>query len=393
MPRRKKITETEIIEGEETPKEAAPIEVAWPDVPPRDPAPPSQDEKDINRFVASFGVDGGKVRIYKYDSTGNTVFAGPCAVDMISEEYVQAKYGEGKYQVRLINAQGEYVASKTLFVGPPVDGIKPPAVAGQPAYIAHNGSDLQMDMLRAELAASREMTLELVRGLAGRANGGAEKSSFSEIAEAMSMLKNVITPSEKSPMNSFTDMLTIFQKGIEIGQTGGASVSEKPWLSIAREVVSALPSVASAFAASKAAPAPAPEMIPAQNLNPLGIPQDLYMKLLGGISFLKKRAAKNSDVEDWVDIIVRNMDADEYSTIIPLAAQASLDQIAAATDPEISMPPYRAWFEKLFGGIKNAIDEQNAVESRPGGDGTDLIDDGGINPAKPDGLPDSKPVD
>lgn len=387
MPRPKKIIETTKIteENMDTPESPAPVEVMGLETP-APLAPPTQDEKDINRFMNSFGVDGGKVRVYKYDASGNAVFQGPCTVDVISEEYIQAQYGEGRYQVKLINAEGVYVTSRTLSVGPPPGGSRPAATSSH-VVIETPQSSGQMDMLRSELAANREMMLELVRSISNRpAAGASEKSTFAEVAEAMAALKNVVAPPEKSPMSSFTDMLAILKQGIELGQSGGGALTEKPgWMSLAREAMSALPAVVGALR-----PAPVPvnggnHMAP--QANPLGIPPELYNKLLHGIAFLKNRAAKNSDVGLFIDLIVENVDVEEYSTLIPLAMQATLDQIAAATDPEIGMPPYRAWFENLFGGIKDAINEQNRINAGATGDGADAIDNGGSGPVEPDRLP------
>lgn len=118
---RRKLMEIEI------PRVAAPLPPEMPAeaktifVPvPTEPETPDevQDEKDVNKFFQAFGVEGGRVRVYRVDpNTGQLVFMATCTVDVISEEFLQVQFGGGKYEVRLFDSKAKYVTSKRMNIG------------------------------------------------------------------------------------------------------------------------------------------------------------------------------------------------------------------------------------------------------------------------------------
>jgi hypothetical protein len=374
MAKRKVTTEYEIPEIPDPPTP----EAAEPEVSPEQ----EREEKELNAFFNSFGVDNAKVRLYRIDPiNGGTIFVAPCSLDMISEEWIQAHFGAGKYEIRLLNAKGQYQASKRAFVEDPPKPKKD-------ALELDGGNNLQLELFRAELAASREMTLELIRQI-GRQNSSGSGSTLAEFAAVMAAMKENMRPAE--PVNGpgmVTQAMEILKTGIELGASGTAK-PEGGWMGILKDVVTALPAV---MAGIKPAPAPAPAYIPpatvaaapaqidggnghAPDLGPdLGLDENLFNQLRQGVGYLKNKCRLGKDPGLWVDLIVDNLDESYYVELARLAGLGIEDFAKALRDPDICQLPYRPWFEALLKGVKDALESKD-VENGESRDGSDVGND------------------
>ena len=335
----------------------------------------AQVEQDLNHFMTSMGADGSKIRIYRLDMSGNRVFVSACSVDTVSEEYIQELFGAGKYDVRLFDAAGHYMAQRRIYISGSgaQEGKNAPVL--QPTAVNGNGNgngNIQLDMLRSELAASREVMLELVRSLSGGNQGG---STLSEFAAAMAALKETVkAPEGPSPFAMVTDLIGVLKQGIELGKTGLAGDGKEGWFGVIKDVVASIPAVAAAF---KPGTASAPVAASIENnpgaSMPLQLPIELKNQLKMGIEYLKSRARLNKDPSLWVDMIIDNLDDSYYVELAKLSTMSLDDFAAAIADPEILNPVYKTWFEQLMKGVKNAL-EEHGIEDGAGSNNPDVTD-------------------
>lgn len=377
--RPRKTIRTEIIEGEGV---AAPITEQPQDQPIEQLPIPSPQEEELNKFFSSFGVTSGRIKVYRLDSSGNWPFLGSAEPSVVTEEWIQEQFGGGKYQIKLYDAKADYVASKIIYIGgQPITAPAP----GTPQPIQFRSlpdtGNLQIDLLRSELAANREIVLKMIEAFSHKNDNGSG-STFSEVAAAMATLEKVVRPQEKSPFADVGQMFDLVKKAMEMGAAGaGGNGGKESWLGLAREVVGAIPAAIGAF---KAEPMnnppnegePMKTQIPTGN-NPLGIPQALYIQLRGGIEYLKNRCQLGKDPGLWVDMILDNLDQPMYAQMLGLIRSKTLDEVAALTDPEIATSAYREWFTQLWKGITDAIQPATAPDGAVSDTGN-TAKDGGI---------------
>lgn len=82
--------------------------------------------------------------------------------------------------------------------------------------------------------------------------------------------------------------------------------------------------------------------------------------LRAGITYLKNKALRGADPGLYIDFINDSMDDPQWSPLIQMVSKP-YDDLAAALDPELLQMPYRPWFETLFNGIKNEIEERSKI--------------------------------
>ena len=390
---RRKLMEIEI------PRVAAPLPPEMPAeaktifVPvPTEPETPDevQDEKDVNKFFQAFGVEGGRVRVYRVDpNTGQLVFMATCTVDVISEEFLQVQFGGGKYEVRLFDSKAKYVTSKRMNIGAISGGpdntpkpsifVTPNAASPAHPFPDRDGYNVQVEMLRQELSSNREMMLELIRTIAAKSDDGGG-STLVEFATAMKELKEVTKPEISNPLSMVADIIGVLKQGIELGASGAVKPEgDGGWMGIIKDVLTAIPAVAKTMVATPPAASnpPAIDSPPVEvSPNSLGLSAELMTQLRGGLDFLKTRCRLNKDPALWSDMIIDNMDSDLYVQLAKLSA-LSIDNLASAVgDPEIALPPFRSWFEAVMKGVQNALAENDASAGTVGDDSIPASDGG-----------------
>jgi len=86
------------------------------------------------------------------------------------------------------------------------------------------------------------------------------------------------------------------------------------------------------------------------------------MQLLRGtIGYLKTKVSKDPAL--WADMIVDNLEESHWRMILELL-EVPYDEIADRIgDPDLKREPYRSWFQKLLGELKNASQDSGAVDT------------------------------
>jgi hypothetical protein len=284
---------------------------------------------------------------------------------LATEEYIQSEYGEGKYVVKLHDIDGSYIASKRLNIGPPParQVLQAQADLQRPAEILGN---TQLELLRAELAANRELLARLIDKV-GMNHG----SSVSELTEVL-RIAQTMNP-VKEPGAVLSQLVDVFKAGLNLGASGGAP--EKSWTDTVKNVLDSIPEVISMLK-----PPGVPGAEPGKNLVETApaqpAPADARLAMLrNGIAYLKSKARAGKDPGLWIDFVVDNLDEPQWADMATYL-EKPFDEIAQALDPEIMLPIYRPWFEQLFRGLSHAIRER-VDTGRPAGNGLDIAADGG----------------
>jgi hypothetical protein len=341
---------------------------------------PEQQElnDDIQGFISGVGMPSAKVKVYKMDPAKTVpIFMGTSVPSLMTEEYIQESWGEGRYNLRLLDESGNYIKSKVVYVGP---GPKKPEPS--PAFQAlsnpdrDRASDLQFELLRSELAAGREMMLKMIEAISGR---GDNRSNLAELAGVIEVVKGLTAKDAPDPAATLSGFVEVFKQGIELGQSGGTP--EKGWSGMLKDVVTSLPGVFAMLKTQTATPGngatPPTPKVPA-SLEIAANPALVMAQR--GISVLKAFARAGNDPATWVEVLVQNLNDPQWQPLIPLLG-LSYDEVGKL-DPELLNPVYRSWFERLFNGIREAVSEIGD-SGGAGGHGSDADKDGGSGPVLP----------
>lgn len=315
-------------------------------------------EDDIGTFVRNVGGDAASVKVYRIEGSRMRVVASDVPPAMCTEGWLQLEHGEGTYQVRLVDSQGNYIKSKQIYVGPP--GISQQLeIARKRAELkkisngevmpsSNGNNELQLQLLREELNSQRQIMVELIRALAVK-NESAQPSatSVSELAQVLQLGREM-----SNPASQLGEIINVFKQGLEIGASGG--VPEKPmWMTVVEEIGKVLPAIVK--------PAVKPSDIPAASAAeqiPVQAGEDMSKVLLRqGIAYLKGRAERGTDPGLWVDVIVQNLDEPQWKPFVALL-EKPYEEIASI-DPDLSRPPYQQFFRAIYDGVKQALSETN----------------------------------
>ncbi len=375
----KRVTTTKLEEKLPDPPvdQAAPIDAE--ELPPTEENVQAQD--DLDAFMRT-GAPDTIVKIYKIDPTKGEAFVGQGAPGETSEELIQENWGEGRYIIRLVGPDWKWRRQRRILIGPPPKSPAPAASQAMPAAAAaapttiDQAITMQIDMIKAQIAADKEILLELVRNRQPAAG-----TSFTELAAAMSELKKVVTPPNHEIFGLVNQIVPLVKSLIELGANSGG---EKSGMGIVKEILSEVPEVlrnlrpAQPLVPAAAAPAaplrivhPAPaagavtEGQPAEASPLPAIDERAIAQLRWGIGFLKSRARARQDPVQWVETVLNTLDCEQSHAVAQLLDRPWVD--IAKLDPEIDSAMYRGWFEVFFSELKNALSERNDTAG-PGGD-------------------------
>lgn len=102
--------------------------------------------------------------------------------------------------------------------------------------------------------------------------------------------------------------------------------------------------------------------------------QTEQLMLQQGIALLKKKCMIGSDPSLYLDFILDNADDIRFAKLVRLAATEQFE-VFTRLDPEIARPPFRAYFEFIYNGLRSAFNAANKVGVDTGGQGGDREDD------------------
>jgi hypothetical protein len=321
-------------------------------------------EADLTSFVEGLGAENSKVTIYKSDRLNpKPVYMGSVVPSMCSEDFIQREYGEGRYVLRFLNTEGRHLVSKTLYIGPPtmaqIQKLTP-----TPSMQLDGATQLQLEVMKEQLQANRELMMELIKGRLDGGGGGGLK----DLAAIVDLVRGIVAP--PSATSLISDMVGVLKQGIELGTNGGKG--ETTMLDLVGEGLKALPGV---FAMLKKAPEPAPPNTMAVQNQPATVDGSADL-LRRGITYLKLQVKRGHPVEHYIEAIVLNLDDPNYAVFTD-CLDWPFDKFVEL-DPEIGGALYRGWFEKLFLGLKNELSDR-VDSSRHDGDRTDSPGNGAID--------------
>lgn len=341
-------------------------------------------DDDLVKFFSDKGEDV-TIKVYKYDSATNRPnFRADTDLDGFSEVWLQNNFGPGKYSLRAYRA-GNYVGGRTVNIG---EGIakNPSPVPGREIIIPQPaGADpmiqMQLEQMRLDAQTNRELLLKLI----DRQSGDGGKSTLTELAEAMAILKTAQPQQEStSPMKLISDALPVIKQLIDMA--AGRPEKSDSWVGLARDVVAELPNVISKLPIRQPAAAeqPAPAVVQL-NPQPAISAGDIISQLKKGLEYLKKRALKKSDPSDYVNIVL-DMAEDWPPEYVDSFLETPYEEFGKL-DPDLMDPVYRPWFEKLFQELRNALSElpEPGTPAGEAGDTGNTKGDAGVNSA---GMPD-----
>jgi len=321
MPRKKIVTTREIIDADE------------PQLPITDqdavPGAELDQAEALNEVLREFGPDEIKIKISKWTSSGSAYCF---STDKLDEEYIRDSFGGGKYSARIF-VNGNYKQTIPLVIAEPINRTNP-QIAPAPQIIERQSSD------SGETKFLREMILAMI--------GNRQATPVGELTQAMRDLNMGGGGSDK--------LMEMFIKGMEMGRESGSS--DDSWKGIIKDVAKeALPMLSGMVPKNGNLPA----QIPAQTTpNPQEQQAMMQAQLKQGIEYLKAKCLKNSDPELYVAMVVDNADVPMYQPLIHAILTTEFS-VFTTIDPAIANPPFRAFFEYIYNGIRSAFAQDDTV--------------------------------
>jgi hypothetical protein len=331
-PKKKRIVTTETIEEPEAVEsQPAPL-----------PSETTEIDGSIEEMLGRLDLGNeGTVCVYRYVKHGAKEYCARVPPADLDEDFIREQFGGGKYFLRVVDGRGRYVRSFSLSIAQERTQTAPAPV---PAAAANGGaSDVQIQLLREQLARQHEMLLRLMEGNAK------PPAAVNDIVEGIARI-HALTPKQESALG-LSDLMAAFRQGIEIAREVGTGGDEKMgWVHLIERVLEKAPALVGGIASaarpelnlSQAPAAPSPK-------------ENGHMLLLRSVlPFLKQKCLRQSDPGLYVDFVMDgNLDGPQLAALYKLLAEP-YEQLGEI-DPELLTEPYRAWFLKLFDGLRDAL--------------------------------------
>ncbi len=310
------------------------------------------EDLEVRAWYASIGQSIVTVKIYRDNAEGVGAFLGEGSTDQVDEIFLQKQYGGGKFRLRPVGDNGHIYGSRSVLI----EGQPKPDPATQNGDNNKGGGNadiykLVILMMGQQQQATQQMNTALIGALGGRSDAPAPAPgpTIGELVEAVTGIKSLIEPAPAD--TNFDRMISILEKGVEMGQSGG----EASWKEIIKEVA---PLAKDAIAAAAGGGVELPA----------GTSEELLKR---GIDKLKAYARKGSPPGFFADEILLKLDEAQYRVFLPYAQQPFANFVAL--DPELAKEPYNGWFLELHTGVADGL--RNAVDSTGDtGDKSDAAD-------------------
>ena len=337
MPRKKIVTTREIIDADE-PQAIITNQDAV-------PGAELDQAEALNEVLREFGHDEIKIKISKWTSSGSAYCF---STDKLDEEYIRDSFGGGKYSARIF-VNGNYKQTIPLVIAEPINRTNP-QIAPVPQIIERQSSD------SGETKFLREMILAMI--------GNRQATPVGELTQAMRDLNMGGGGSDK--------LMEMFIKGMEMGRESGSG--DDSWKGIIKDVAKeALPMLSGMAVSAKQIPGQVQQAQPGTQPNPQDQQAMMQAQLKQGIDYLKAKCLKNSDPELYVAMVVDNADVPMYQPLIHAILTTEFS-VFTTIDPAIANPPFRAFFEYIYNGIRSAFAQDDSMGVDTGGEPGDSRD-------------------
>lgn len=314
------------------------------------PDNPSIEQDDIADIVCVL------TKVYKLNSGGKSFcFQTTEPVDEVS---IQAQYPSGgKFVVLEYNGLNQVINTTHIDIEP-----KPLTVEAN-----GNGSDVRTQMLMQELAFSRNMMMEMIRGLF---NGKQQSAStpLGELAQAMQVVHE---------MKAGSNPVDLIIKGMELGvkSNGGGGDWKAELVSAAKDVI---PAVVQTMGATRQTQQGQQTMIQAT-------PASMIKQ---GIDWLKPQILGGMTVDLAIGWVIQNRYDPLCQQLMSNAIKGDVNTFIQI-DPEIANEPYKTWFITAIQLLKDeyaAAQAQSTDENdneRGNGDRSDVASNESVSVGKP----------
>lgn len=323
-------------------------------------------EETYAAYVRSQGKDGVVVKVYRQTQRGRQYcyLGNP---DEIDDENVRLYHSkqpyareEGMYYLDVF-VHGERRNSFPLPIAPQVS-----TPGSDTAHSSNNGMETVVRLLQEQNARleSRLMTVQQQ-----------EREPIGALADAMLKLQQIQGGSGGNQMSADT-LLKAIELGRTMGGDGGGDTWQRLLADVVREGMPVIVPLLQGLMQKQTTPNGGPPMaITGQQVSAAEIAA--FKKLTG---FLKKKCLAGSEPALYVELVLDNQD--EYGQLLHWINAQEFSAFAAL-DPEIASEPYKAFFEFLFNGLRQATKGKNQVgpaEAGKTGDASNTPANGKIGP-------------
>src|SRR5215831_12468107 len=333
------------------------------DTPSQHDTPDDAAEQSYSAFISGFSeAKGCHVKVHRQTPRGRQYCFTGTPEEIRSEETIRIFHSKQPYA----HEDGLYYLSvevngqlRSCF---PVN-IAPQAAAADnsPGQHMSGGMAEMLRMIQAQNERLERMLME---------NGRREPTPMLEVVEGLQRLDQLRggAQAQQLPMD-------VMIRAIELGQKlSSAGVPTEDWTSLFRDVLKEnmpviLPLLTKMFMQQPQPP---------QNITPpvkAGVIEErkevpvmpdeetqLQEALKQAISFLKRKAERNSDPGLYVDMIMDNREDPLYARLISDILEKDFSAFASI-DPEIAGPKYSGFFGFIYNGIRSIFDQQNSMAS------------------------------
>src|SRR5262245_33073987 len=321
-----------------------------------------QREEEIQNFVQSFGGDVCRVSVYRLNKAGKLAYVGSLSPGAVTESLIQETYGEGEYNIRLLDERGKFLMRRSIVIeGPRRETGPGPGLAAN-----SDGNRVQIEMLQQQMMRQHEMLLAMIQ------KAGNSGSSATELAAALVQLRNLAKPTESKPadaLESIRSAIELLNEGIKLaGKTARGGNEGESKLETWRGILEAVPGIVSAVstlrpgqtAAIPAAPSPG---APLPNNPRIGEQPGVELVFLKqAFAYLKGKAAAGKSVDLMIDWIAENLDEPPWLPLTQRILAMPFEELGSI-DPDTQVEPLRSWFYQLYHGLKQVLEERAAQAS------------------------------
>jgi hypothetical protein len=364
---------------------------------------------ELEAFLSQFPSEGS-VTAWRFrpNQPGEKDYCGRLGSNEASLEWLQTNYGGGRYLLMYHDPQKKIRGLRRFNIADPLKAVPLVALPALPLPVP-GGLDpmvhLQLETMREDMKTNRELMLRMVDNLGARQSEGGGGGGLTELVTALAGLRDLTKPSD----GQISGMISMLEKGISLGASGGVQPKSEGMMGIVREWA---PVVGEALRTAMSARGGG--VLPAEPVeNPNDVPGTALVSVPGravdsqqqidranltkGLVWLKKRCLAGMHVESALDLLMFSIDDPDWQFLfdfVPISYEEW-----GKIDADLLKPQFRPWFEALLNELKAQVgarmadatgqeeqEVQNATAdlSTPGsaGDSGHAVRDGNAGPTR-----------
>ena len=320
-------------------------------------------EVEYENLLAKEGAEGCVIKLYRQNPNGSgREYLLQGAPSEITEEYIrlyhaqQVNAHESTIYFRNVEVHGVLRQSFPTRIGPQVS-----TPGSAPSIHSNNGSDMMVRVLQQQNEMFQRLLLE-------KSNHRGE--SITDLAQALQTLDQMRGPRQETPSE-------LIMKAIELGakmNNGGGD--HEGWQPMLMEVLKSagplIGQIVGGIAAKNGGPPVVQSAIPAQGVQQVSEEENKVL-LMDAVTFLKQKCLRNSDPQLYVAVICDNAESAPYDQLVSRITREEFS-FFETIDAEIGKPPFRAFFEFIYNGVRSWANEANPVDDDSKRENGDVAD-------------------